>query len=384
MIDKIEFPSDFIPKGLIKIELFDDLTKKKVEEINTHNFIARGVLDHLFKAKMRDVFTQGRNTGGRSVSTSFGDMFEQMSLTDANHPESPETEWLRKGKVIGYALTTTTYSGSSTIQGTYNAVESSTTAEKVHMVFDFPTNAANGTFQSIYFHQSSYVQPNNYYRFPKIGDGVYSLKKYNDQFYVLKSSTLEVYNSNWNLLNSYDLKDYSIRDFEIVDDYLFYVKDSTTNTIRKAPIANPTALELVIERISDYCGGIAFNDINRQFIIGNYLSANNIQFMYYDVNFNLINTITKSIDSLSYSNGKLTIIDGDLIAGPYYIDTRGDAFKVSSYDVRGAIDGLLYASAGFLLPKLAIGSRALLDAPVTKLNTQTMKITYDFILPPLF
>lgn len=384
MIDKIEFPSDFIPKGLIKIELFDDLTKKKVEEINTHNFIARGVLDHLFKAKMRDVFTQKRNTGGQLVSASFGDMFEQISLTDANHPESPETEWLRKGKVIGYALTTTTYSGSSTIQGTYNAAESSTTAEKVHMVFDFPTNAANGTFQSIYFHQSSCVPPNAYYDFPKIGGGVYSLKKYNDQFYVLKTPTLEVYNTNWNLLNSYNLNDSSIRDFEIVDDYLFYVKDNRMNTIRKAPIANPTALELVIQGISDYCGGIAFNDINRQFIIGNYLSSNNIQFMYYDVNFNLINTITISSNSLSYDKSKLTIIDGDLIAGPHYIDTQGNVFDVSFYNVRGAIDGLLYDSAGHLLPKLAIGSRALLDAPVTKLNTQTMKITYDFILPPLF
>ncbi|MFO6393159.1 hypothetical protein ACLBV0_34920, partial [Pseudomonas aeruginosa] len=77
------------------------------------------VREYVFKAKMRDVFTADRVTTGDYVSSAFRDHFETLTLTTADHPESPNTEWVRKGKVIGYAYTTGTYSGSDVLRGSY-------------------------------------------------------------------------------------------------------------------------------------------------------------------------------------------------------------------------------------------------------------------------
>ena len=137
------------PKGLIKVEVFEG--NEKIKEINTNNFISKGTRDYLFKTAIKSLFTQNKAAGGRKIYDELGDPFRVIELTDAAHPEEPEEEWLMKGNSLGYAYSNASYSGSDRLRGTYNAVESYTTSNKVHMVFDFPTHAGNGTISSIYF-----------------------------------------------------------------------------------------------------------------------------------------------------------------------------------------------------------------------------------------
>src|SRR5690606_10358843 len=87
----------FKPQGKIKVELFDDLTGRKIEEVKTNNFIAKGV-EYYFKILMMNQFTRNRGTG--AINHTVNDLFERMTLTDASHPEQPEKEWYIKGNVI--------------------------------------------------------------------------------------------------------------------------------------------------------------------------------------------------------------------------------------------------------------------------------------------
>lgn len=146
MIESVNLTSKLNVKGKVKVELFDDLTGKKIEEIKTNNFIAKGV-EYYFKILMLNQFTRDKGTG--SINRTVDNLFERMTLTDASHAEQPDKEWYMKGNEIGWALTSGTYSGGDTKRGSYNTAESFTTQEQVHIVVDFPTHAANGTFQSV-------------------------------------------------------------------------------------------------------------------------------------------------------------------------------------------------------------------------------------------
>lgn len=113
MNEVIDFPKIKKPKGKIKIELFDDLTGKKIEEVHSTNFISRGV-EYAYKLRMIGIFTRNRKEGGFDTSSMVSDLFSEMLLTTADHPEDPIHEWLPKGKIIGKASTTSTYAGSDT------------------------------------------------------------------------------------------------------------------------------------------------------------------------------------------------------------------------------------------------------------------------------
>ncbi|EJL44032.1 hypothetical protein PMI08_02150 [Brevibacillus sp. CF112] len=394
MEDILLLPDFEAPKGLIKIEFFDALTQKKIEELNTRNFIAKGVREYVFKAKMRDVFTADRVTTGGYVSSAFRDHFETLTLTTADHPESPNTEWVRKGKVIGYAYTTGTYSGSDVLRGSYNAAESFTTPEQVHIVCDFPTHAANGTFSSIYFHPfGASVQKTSYFYRPFLKD-VKSVKKHNNRYYVLKSpSTLEIYSSNWSLLQSYDLNDYNIYDFEIVQDTIYYTRVLNTKAIQKANLENPLQMELVLEKLpgSRRVAGIAYLPDKQQFAVSSSSSgiSSPITLSYFNRNFEVLKDVELGF-GYGYNYGALFYEDGVLFCNTQAIDENLYNSNISyngvdsGNTILGVLDDSFVVVGGYRFPKTCIGSRALLESPVTKTSNVTMKITYDFMLPPLF
>src|SRR5699024_5210802 len=147
--------------------------------------------------------------------------FELMSLTTADHAEKPNEEWVRKGREIGLANTTDTYSGNDEKRGSYNASESFTNGEQVRIVVDFPTHASNGTFQSIYFSRENFGNdkrsvPKEYKWQPFVneGEGVLKAQKYNDKIWVLSSSSsigsvggssISRYDTNFNLEETFEL-----------------------------------------------------------------------------------------------------------------------------------------------------------------------------------
>lgn len=381
MNEIIESPK-VTPQGLIKVELFDDATGKKVEEVNTHNFIAQGVLKNMFNARINDVFTRSRPINGFEVSTIFNDPFARLSLTTANHQEDPLNEWLLAGEMVGYALSDITYSGSDNMRGGYNAAESFTKQNHVRMVFDFPTNAVNGEFKSIYFHPKDFPHQRVIYTQAKQIENAYSAKKYNGFYYVLKSRKLEKYDLSWFLQETYDL-DSNFYDFEIVENVIYYVGYQTTNTIKKANLENPSSTNNVLSIPNSECGGIFFDNDKSHFIIGNYQYGSK-KLMYYDKDFTHIKNVDLSDTvNASPSVGSL-FIDGDFfIIGKQYIDYEGNVKDFQQNSLIGVTDDELMIS-NYILPKTYIGSRCLLDAPITKTDKQTMKITYDFKLPSIF
>lgn len=73
-----------------------------------------------------------------------------MALTTGDIPEDPY-DYFSWGNIIGYADGITPYSGSDNLRGSVNQSETTKITNTKHYVIDFPTNAANGTFRSIYW-----------------------------------------------------------------------------------------------------------------------------------------------------------------------------------------------------------------------------------------
>ena len=394
MIDNVNLPT-LNAEGKVKVELFDDLTGKKIEEIKTNNFIAKGV-EYYFKILMMNQFTRNK-AGGHSIEHTVINMFERMTLTDASHPEQPEKEWYMKGNEIGWALTSGTYSGSDEKRGSYNTAESFTTQEQVHIVVDFPTHAGNGTFQSIYFTPND--NPRNYGIFRPFVlqnlPGVLKVQKYNNQIWVLHSSSstgvsgyrdnsLSRYDDNFNHIETYNLP-YNKVDFCIHNNYIYYAEDTSTRSVQRAPLSNPANMSTVLE-LNGLVAGIVFDHKNNQFLVSDGLNIGNIY--RYDTSFNLLSSTPSENIRYDYRYSKMFITDdGDIFLNngnrSYIVQNDKAETDAKIGLVMGVIDDYKVMRNGEVMPQTGISSRALLDAPVTKTSNVTMKITYDFMLPSL-
>src|SRR5690606_38910837 len=107
----------------------------------------------------------------------------------------------------------------------------------------------------------------------------------------------------------------------------------------------------------------------------------------FDTNFNLLsNTEYVFPDGGAYYQ-KMTITDD----GDIFVSGQNQSYKLlddqdKTYEigagiglVTGFFDDYKVMRNGEVMPRTGIGSRALLDAPVTKTSSTTMKITYDFM-----
>ncbi|ASA96821.1 hypothetical protein [Anoxybacillus flavithermus] len=158
-------------RGVHTIELFDALTGKLVERVESENFISK-VMEELQRqaalfAFLTDSIEYGIKYNGplydlarydvvfknpdMSWITSGNFPMSWLVLTDYDGPEDPENEIIMRGRIIGYAGRYSTYVGSDTKQGTLNTAESFIEPQHIHLVYDWPTHAANGTFQSVYW-----------------------------------------------------------------------------------------------------------------------------------------------------------------------------------------------------------------------------------------
>jgi hypothetical protein len=377
-------------RGLIKVELRDSQTGEITNELETHNFISPKIIKTLYALKVMDIFTTGRLKAGFSPSSLMKDPFAQISLTDATHPEDPTTEWLRKGQLVAWALSDASYTGNSTVQGRYNTAESTTDFKSVKMVFDFDTNVGNGTFQSIYFNPKDSVYGSGGAT-PGIAN-LRSLKVFGGKRYRLTSLTstsnalFEELDADDNPVSSFDLGDATIRDFHIRNNVIYYVRDSVTKSVQSAPLATPNVLTAVINLPFNAVGGLYFNEKTKEWYFANY-SGNNTLWLIYnealttELRREPIQTAAGVSVGASYAAGPVTQ-DGDfLFIGRYYLDEKGHGFEMDRTNVCRGIDDKFYYIPGFRYPKTSIGSRALLKTPITKDSTQTMKITYEFILP---
>lgn len=140
-------------KGITTIEIFDDLTKKKIHEVRSENIINNLVSKYAF---MDYYYARIK---GSTTTIAYTAPFEYLLLTNYNGNEDAEIMAYR-GALVGYASKSTAYSGTDILRGTINSVETQLDINGtglLHFVFDFPTNVANGTFQSVWWGQKNKV-----------------------------------------------------------------------------------------------------------------------------------------------------------------------------------------------------------------------------------
>lgn len=135
-------------RGRTTIQLFNAKTGELEQEIMSenviNNWIAKDAYDIAFRGYVNSYKTD-----------LFASPFSYLLLTDAAIPENADAKEL-VGRIVGWS-DRTVYSGSLTKRGTLNTAESwysnRTTAGKTqaHLVFDFPTHAANGTIRTVYW-----------------------------------------------------------------------------------------------------------------------------------------------------------------------------------------------------------------------------------------
>lgn len=196
-------PDDSLAIGEATIELFDSTTGEKIYEAKTQNVINNIVN----KMAYMDYFYYKIKES--SSYYYYEAPFNMIALFDDSAPEDANTIAI-KGKLIGYADKRTPYSGSDVLKGSINSEETQLDIlgdGKLHFVFDFPTHAANGTFQKIaWLKNKNTFQPNlsnmdqgdN-----KVLDSQMGIAYRGDKVYQLQNNTLRISDKN-NFTNSTD------------------------------------------------------------------------------------------------------------------------------------------------------------------------------------
>lgn len=150
LVENIKYKEDKGIKGKVLLELYDVSTKKKVKEAYTENIIP----ELYFKDTFLGHFAQGIMGIGGSRTCNNQTWFDYLYLTDSDKPENMNEQRVL-GNVIGFAHRNTPYSGNDITRGTINRSETKLQVTdnkiKLNFVFDFPTSAANGKIESIYW-----------------------------------------------------------------------------------------------------------------------------------------------------------------------------------------------------------------------------------------
>ena len=150
--EKVKY-KDIVPsRGIFKVQLFDDLTGRKVYESESENRITAALGNVAYMEMIYNSILD--NTSPGYISKVYNNNYSYapnrvLVLSDTTMEENQYDPFIY-GEVIGYSDLWTAYSGSSSLRGTINLSESQRYDNTKHFVVDFPTHAANGTFNSIY------------------------------------------------------------------------------------------------------------------------------------------------------------------------------------------------------------------------------------------
>lgn len=281
----------------------------------------------------------------------------------------------------------------------FNQDESYRKANSLRFVFDFSTSQGNGTFQSIYsgpsINNPSYkaghalLTDSNVLWFVTYCDGkVYtpggnSLTVFTVDDWITKlngdewnSQTVQVFNAGLNDSTSLTAYNHSI----------YWVNG---RSVCSAPVSDLT--DVTTHNIGDYCRAISYSAIRDSFFI--FMSSTN-EVREYSTSFELKKTFTDNYDGyyVSAMPEENSVLIGNRV---YDIDDNANALKPCARWEASSPFRCMTFIGGFALAfgsnaahtGLYLGtqyfSRARLDKPVTKNSRQTMKITYDFNMPPI-
>lgn len=411
-------------KGKIKIELTDVDTGELVDSSETNNFIAKG-MDYLYQMQMKNLFQRGKYTGKFNTNP-LADVFQRMRLTDADHDEDPENEWVMHGKIIGEARTDNNSMIAEPLGGQYNDVESFTNENMVRIVVDFPAASANGEINSVYFHGTDtlfnsegdtkqhlkvansnnemklvYYNSRYYGAFHSYGSNGHKMDIMDEDFNVITThnsglvSNVEVYNgrlyfaggnggSNHLTIWSIDINQID----ESASDIKLYDLDS-----RVIHAQIPTGTRDTVHASGS---GITYDPEKRLFYVVYYsVNAAAQQITTLDADFNVLdshdvigatggnipNVLTYRYGLLYYAHNTIDPNTGTMVPLAYNNNSIV-GFDKDGWPIRRAMS--TSRSGNYIYPKIEFSSRAKLSSPVNKTASHNMKVTYDFVLPSIY
>lgn len=291
------------------------------------------------------------------------------------------------------------YVSNNAYECSFNQDESYRKANSLRFVFDFSTSQGNGTFQSIYSGPSI----DN----PSYEAGYALLTDYNVSWFVTYCDG-KVYTPDNNSLSVFTVDDWITK--LNVDEWnrqTVQVSNAGLNSgtsltaynhtiywvngrsICSAPVSDLT--DVTTHNIDDYCRAISYSAIRDSFFI---FMKSATEVREYSTSFELKKTFTDNYDGyyISAMPEENSVLIGNRV---YDIDDNANALKPCARWEADSPFGCMTFIGGFALAfgsqhaytGLYLGtqyfSRARLDKPVTKNSRQTMKITYDFNMPPI-
>lgn len=276
----------------------------------------------------------------------------------------------------------------------FNQDESYRKANSLRFVFDFSTSQGNGTFQSIYSGPST----DN----PAYKAGYELLTGYNVRWPVTYCDG-KIYTPDTDRLIAFTVDDWvtrlngdtwnrqtvqvpnaGLKDNTFLTAYNHSIYWINGRSVCSAPVSDLT--DVTTHNIGDYCRAISYSAIRDSFFI---LFQNEVR--EYSTSFQLKKTFTGDYSHISVMPEENSILLDNRV---YDIDDNANTLKpcarweaTSPFDCMTFIGGFAltygyYADTGLYLGTQYF-SRARLDKPVTKNSRQTMKITYDFNMPPI-
>lgn len=378
-------------KGHVSVDVMED--GRIVDHAEHDNYVSPFVYDALRKyvnayfMMLHDgtnLYRQGSNFSQYALNSAF-------ILTDYAGPVNTR-ERVIHGTPLSYGYHQ--YVSNNAYECSFNQDESYRKANSLRFVFDFSTSQGNGTFQSIYSTPST--------ENPNYKAGYQLLTDFNVRWPVTYCDG-KIYTPSTDSLTVFTVDDWITRlngdtwDRQTVQVPNAGLNDSTSLTadnhsiywvngrsICSAPVSDLT--DVTTHNIGDYCRAISYSAIRDSFFI----IISQTEMREYSTSFELKKTFTGNYASISAMPEENSVLIGNRV---YDIDDNANVLKpcarwesLSPFQCMTFIGEFALAYAG-VYTGLYLGtqyfSRARLDKPVTKNSRQTMKITYDFNMPPI-
>lgn len=400
---------DLLPlklKGHVKVEMFDK-EGKLVYKQEGDNYISHGVNAMLRRVQLTWLTSGLPHNMNRQYSVSGGTnnpilndgtvyFAKYLVLTDYDAPADAMTDAMLRGNVIGWCATTE-QSYSDPNSGLLNVAESYVDLDRIHLVFDFATDRANGTFRSAYLannYESMRASEIPLTPILKLARQ-YSSLCYYDSYLWGRSSNI-VYKINpatGEEMASYDIGETIYESMCVYGGYIYYctynslkkynISDGTKATVVSAGNSNNyvttdgTYLYLCREtniRKIEIATGTQVGSKTLPVNIASIFCRNSVLYGYYNGISYIIDFDAGTATPTEFgSAGKQIAFDG---TNDYVIDNYSTVYKRQGSNITENIY-MLCTTSLFSKSGIDIFSRYRFASDVTKDNTQTMKITYD-------
>lgn len=289
------------------------------------------------------------------------------------------------------------YVSNNATECSFNQDESYRKANSLRFVFDFSTSQGNGTFQSIYSGPST-RNPDYYAGYDLLvsSDADWPATYCDGKIYVSRADSLTVFTvDDWiTRLNggawdrqTVQVPNVGLSSYTRLTAYNHSIYWVNARSVYSAPVSDLT--NVTTHNIGDYCQAISYSAIRNSFFI----SISGTEVREYSTSFELKKTFTGNYGSscISAMPEENSILLGNRV---YDIDDNANALKPcvrwqksGTFYNMSFISGFVLTYGAYAHTGLYLGtqyfSRARLDKPVTKNSRQTMKITYDFNMPPI-